>query len=205
MKFFILIVFFFISSCSNNIQQTKSWKYSDTHLTTECFVYSFYSGDNYELFYEKYFSIENVNWSSPELIDFHRNIGNYLGKEVPLEDIIETGWNDPKQISLTTYLNTCGSEQPSTHIKNDLSQYFSYEVVRELSTNYCEVLAPNIKDDCLALQLIKYKYRLGSMGTKEQSNIYAIYKLKNEQVVILPLRNFYTTVDAENYISEIKL
>ena len=198
---FILIVFLLGPSYANNTKNHKAWKVQNNYLTPDCFVYSWYSGDNYELFYEHYFKIE-ASWLSSEFNQFHDNVGKYLGKEIPLNDNINTGWGDDKQISLTTNLDTCINKEPITEIVKDLA-HFSYGVIQNFPTNLCKQLAPNIEHNCSEIKLIKYLYRLGSMGTREQANIYAIYDLKNNTKIILPLKNFDNEAEAKIFLNSL--
>jgi len=181
-----------------------AWKIDDKYLTPECFVYKWYSGDQYEMFFETYFK-KKADYDSPEFNDFRNNIGNYINKEVPLEDVIETGWYALPQISVTTYLDSCLSKEPKTKIKGEYEgKYFYYNVIEALPISLGLTLAPHLDKDFEEIKLVKYSYRLGSMGERHTFIIYGIVQLKNGKKVILPLRNFDNEEQAKKTILTLK-
>ena len=201
-----------IESCREELvkkeQTTKeksiAWKIDNKYLTPECFVYQWYSGDQYERFFETYFK-KKADYDSPEFNDFRNNIGNYINKEVPLEDVIETGWYAPPQISVTTYLDSCLSKEPKTEIKGEYEGiYFNYNVIEALPISLGSTLAPHLDNDFEEIKLVKYTYRLGSMGERHTFIIYGIVQLKNGKKVILPLRNFDNEEQAKKTILTLK-
>ena len=191
--------------CNVGFAETPAvWKINNKYLTPNCFVYLLYSGDNYELFFENYFKKES-DYDSPEFNDFINNIGNYINKEVPLEDVIETGWNALPQISLTTYLDSCLSKEPKTMIEGEyVDTYFYYKVIEALPVSLSSTLAPYLDKNFEEIKLVKYSHRLGTMGERHKFIIYGIVQLKNGKKVILPLRNFDNEEQAKKTILTLK-
>ena len=185
-------------------EKSIAWKIDNKYLTPECFVYQWYSGDQYERFFETYFK-KKADYDSPEFNDFRNNIGNYINKEVPLEHSIDVEWGSVTQLSVTTYLDSCLSKEPKTKIKGEyVGTYFYYNVIEALQVSLSSTLAPHLDKDFEEIKLVKYSYRLGSMGEKHTFIIYGIVQLKNGKKVILPLRNFDNEEQAKKTILTLK-
>jgi hypothetical protein len=183
-----------------------AWKIDNKYLTPNCFVYVWWSGDNYETFFYTYIEKDDAlvrqrkedityPWRYPSMKDFVTNIGTYLNKEVPLNHTIKTGWGGSGEISLTKQLEGCLSKEPKNKIEGEESDdgfggEFRYEVIEALPVSLSSTLAPYLDKNFEEIKLVQYFYRLGSMGTRSEFIIYGILNLEDGKKVILPLRNF---------------
>ena len=185
MKKLSLYVFLVLMFCSNVFAETPgAWKIDNTYLTPKCFAHEWISSDNFKEFYNKYApgKYESSIYASPQWEDWWSNIGIHFGKEIPLEDSFEA-WG--KTLSLTRYLENCGSDEPKIKDKIEL---LSYAISREIPLEYCKTLAPNVDAECLDLKLIKLTQDFsGSMRPVDDMNVYGVFKLVNKKQIIIPL------------------
>ena len=183
MKKLLAILVLGLLWCSNSFGETAdAWKIDNKYLTPKCFVYEWISSDNFKEFHNKY-SPEKVKFTSPKWDDWWNNIGLYFGKEIPLEDSFEVWWGE-NTLSLTRYLKDCTSSKPITEDKEKL---LSYKVSGTMPKGSCKILAPNVSAKCLDIKIIRFTQAFtGSMPPNSQNNIYGIYELDNEKI-ILPL------------------
>jgi len=169
----------------------EAWKVDDKFIVPECLIYEWYSGDNYEKFYETYFK-KDANHSDPKFRSFIENIGLFLNKEVPLNHSIKTGWGSPyEEMSLTKNVSDCVSKIPETYVSGlYYGTYEGYKVIKSIDTEEGKNLAPNIKEEFISIKLIERRNTPGSMGTRWHYNVYGIIILNGEKVII-PLKNEY--------------
>ena len=167
-----------------------AWKVDGKFIVPECLIYEWYSGDNYEKFYETYFKKE-AKHSDLGFRYFIENIGLFLNKKVPLNHSIK-GWDvGPKEISLTKNVSDCVSDTPETYVSGlYVGVQTGYKVIKSIDVKEGKELAPNIKEEFISIKLIERSNRPGSMGTRWHYNIYGIINLNGEKV-ILPLLNMY--------------
>ena len=168
-----------------------AWKVDGKFIVPECLIYEWYSGDNYEQFYEAYFKKE-AKHSDLGFRYFIENIGLFLNKKVPLNHSIKTGWSSPnEEISLTKNVSDCVSKTPETYVTGLYAgTYEGYKVIKSIDIEEGKKLAPNIKEEFISIKLIERTNRPGSMGTRWHYNIYGIINLNGEKVII-PLKNEY--------------
>ena len=157
--------------------ETEAWGVDGKFIVPECLIYEWYSGDNYEEFYETYFQ-KDADHGDLKFRNFIENIGLFLNKEVPL-------------ISLTKNVSDCVSKTPETYVTGLYAgTYEGYRVIKSIDIEEGKKLAPNIKEEFISIKLIERSNRPGSMGTRWHYNIYGIINLNGEKVII-PLRNEY--------------
>ena len=170
--------------------ETEAWKVDDKFVVPECLIYEWYSGDNYEVFYETYFQ-KDADHGDSNFRNFIENIGLFLNKEVPLNHSIK-GWDSgPEEISLTKNVSDCVSDTPETYVSGlYVGVQTGYKVIKSIDVKEGKELAPNIKEEFISIKLIERSHRPGSMGTRWHYNIYGIINL-NGSKVILPLLNMY--------------
>ena len=166
-----------------------AWKVDDKFIIPECLIYEWYSGDNYEVFYETYFK-RDANHSDLGFRYFIENIGLFLNKKVPLNHSIKTGWDAPnEEISLTKNVSDCVSDTPETYVSGFYAGVQEgYKVIKSIDIKEGKDLAPNIKEKFISIKLIERTKRPGSMGTRWHYNVYGIINL-NGAKVLLPLLN----------------
>ena len=176
----VLSLLWFIPVSADH-DDTKAWEVDGEYLTPKCFLYEWFSSGNFKEFYKKY-ATEKTRYGSPEWKKWWNNIGLYYGKEIPLEDSFEDSFGNT--LSLTRYLKDCTSSKPITEDEKGL---LSYEVSGTMPEGSCKILAPNVSAKCLDIKIIRFTQAFtGSMPPKSQNNIYGIYELDNEKI-ILPL------------------
>ena len=168
-----------------------AWKVDGKFIVPECLIYEWYSGDNYEKFYETYFKKE-AKHSDLGFKYFIENIGLFLNKKVPLNHTIKTGWGSPyEEVSLTKNVSDCVSDTPETYVSGlYVGVQNGYKVIKSIDVKEGKDLAPNIKEEFISIKLIERSNRPGSMGTRWHYNIYGIINLNGEKVII-PLKNEY--------------
>lgn len=198
-KYFGIILLILFYSSETFAVENKSWKFLDNYLTPKCFVYEWMSSDNFEDYYLKYgpnvieaYSNHTQDMSSQQKSDFFfKRIGHYFKKYIPLNETFEASWGKDN-LTLTTFLNDCSTKK---NFKINYEKNF-YEVVvndklkdKDLKTK-CQILSPQLVRElkCLDIKTIKYTevFFPGSMPPVAHHNIYGIYELNNEKI-ILPL------------------
>lgn len=170
-------------------KKLDAWKVDGKFIIPECLVYEWYSGDNYEEFYEKYFN-KKGDHADPKFKNFIKNIGLFLNKEVPLKDTIKTGWSSPnEEISLTKNVSDCLSKNPETYVTGPfIGTYDGYKVIKTIDIQRGLKLAPNISQEFLSIKFIERINRPGRMGSRYHYNIYGIINLNGEKIIV-PLKN----------------
>ena len=173
----ILIFFSFVSVASAD----DSWTYQDIRIEDKCMAYPVSSGDWYESYYDHYIEEIDSHWGNLSFEMFVGQIGDYIGKEVPINDKFKTSWGE--SVSLTRNLSECIKE-PTPFTANTFAS--KYEVVKELDKRFCKQYAPYIESECLSIVLISHisDDRTPIYGM----TIYGLYEIDNE-VLIFPLRN----------------
>ena len=192
------------------------WKVSEKLIPPQCFSTIWMSNDNYEEFADK-FAISNF-------IDFSKNPGKYLGKNIPNLEPITASWND--KIYLAAPLKQCfkgklrggsvvdpisvGVKINKNSIQNKIcSSKFSctkyeYTLLSKIPLKKCKKLAPHINGKCEESFLISVgDYSGGSMGWDMSYNIYGLFSFNDNRKFIIPLKNFYKKNNAVNYIKGI--
>ncbi|MBC8295861.1 MAG: hypothetical protein H8E55_08725 [Pelagibacterales bacterium] len=195
-----LYIFLVLMWCNLSLADaSKLWKFDDNYLTAKCFVHEWMSSDNFEDYYLKYgpkvieaYSGTTQDMSGVQKYDFFfQRIGHYYKKYIPLNETFEASWGGDK-LTLTTFLADCSKKKD---FKIDYEKDF-YEVVdndkykdKNLKTK-CQLLSPRLvrEPKCLDIKTIRYTqvFFPGSMPPDSQYNIYGIYELDNEKI-ILPL------------------
>ncbi|MDC0372511.1 hypothetical protein OAN04_02100 [Candidatus Pelagibacter ubique] len=171
-----------------------AWKIAGRFIIPECFDHIRNSGDWYETYYDKYFErLKNGHWQNPNFIKFTEEVGNYLNKEIPLNDIVYTGWESEPQISLTKQLDGCISKEPETSISSTnefgIPSSSTYRVVHNYKLSMASELAPHIDQEFESIKEVEItNWFGGSMGPKTHTVVFGLLWLE-EKPVLLPLRN----------------
>ena len=176
----LLSIFIFLSFMSVT-SADESWIYQDTRIKDKCMAYPVSSRDWYESYYDHYIEEIDNHWDSISFELFVGQIGDYIGKEVPINDEFKTSWDE--SVSLTRNLSECIKE-PTPFTANTFAS--KYEVVKELDKRFCKEYASNIKYECSSIVLIKHFSDTRSLIYG--MTIYGLYEIDNE-VLIFPLRN----------------
>jgi predicted nucleic acid-binding protein len=173
MKKIISVIIFGLLCCTSSFADIKrkvletntdkAWNINGKFIKPECFennLMEWMSSDNYEEYYTKYLGkkIEDT-FEDKEFRKFVNSIGLYLGKEVPLNDILNTSWDS--KISLTLDLKDCLISNPeiSVQIKDDDTEnYISYEILKNYDLNQAKILAPNLNENFVSIKEIRTKF-----------------------------------------------
>jgi uncharacterized protein YecT (DUF1311 family) len=188
------------------------WIHDEKLLTSDCFEEVWISGDNYEEYYglldpDGKASFEEIPYQS----DFIREIGKYLGKQVPLEPIIPSWGKDGEKLSLAKKLSNCSVSPENSKVElNDEglidqemscgSSYcnkYGYRVLKVIPLDKCKLLAPHLSDYCIDLRLV---YLLG----EGSANIYGVIEdPKTRNTMVVPLVNIGNENEALNFVDEL--
>ena len=173
---------------------SEAWKVDGKFIKPECFIEEWVSGDNYEIFFDRYIGKFENSYREQKGVykKFVEEIGNYLNKEVPINDIIKTGWSSPAQISLTTKLKSCLSNKAETYVEynDDGSRYtIKYKVTKSFDPSIGKELAPNFSQNFDSIKQISLEFwGGGSMSAIPNPIVYGVINFKEEKI-LLPLRN----------------
>jgi len=148
-----------------------------------CFSNTWWSGDNYEHYYETY-SGNEASWEDDSFRYFVDNIGDFMGSIVPINDPIFPGWGDEdwgdeKMINLSPRIDQCEQYMANDH-RHTL-------VVTPI--NLCNDYAPHLDKTCLGTVLgVHYP---GVRGSEYMVyGLYGIYQGYEEVEVIVPIRMY---------------
>ena len=199
----ILLIFSHDISFAENNKVTRAvlesktedaWKVDGKFIKPECFIEEWMSGDNYEEFFDKYIGKSENSYRKQKNLytKFVEEIGNYLNKEVPINDVIKTGWNSHPLISLTTKLNGCLSDKAETYVEyvdDGVRHTIKYKVTKSFDASVGKVLAPNLNQKFESIKQINLEFwGGGSMSAIPNPIVYGVLNFKGEKI-LLPLRN----------------
>jgi len=173
MKKIISVIIFGLLCCTSSFADIKrkvletnrdtAWNIKGKFIKPECFennLMEWMSSDNYQEYYKKYLGKETEDsFEDKEFRKFVNSIGLYLGKEVPLNDTLNTSWDS--KISLTLDLKDCLISNPeiSVQIKDDDTEnYISYEILKNYDLNQAKILAPNLNENFVSIKEIRTKF-----------------------------------------------
>jgi hypothetical protein len=193
------------SSIKNRIvrksEPNLAWNVDSKFIIPECFDTVWLSGDNYEVFYEKYIKDDgSAEWDNKNFQRFVVNIGKYLNKEIPLNHSINPGWSGFSSLSLTKSLKSCLSEKAHTDVKYEITTYYGgnkgttqndigYEVIEDYDVSIGKKLAPHIKQQFESIKKVSVsEWGGGSMGTTYRQVTYGVISIDGQKV-LLPLKN----------------
>ena len=172
----------------------KAWNVEGNFIEPECFennLMEWMSSDNYEEYYTKYLGKETEDsFKDKEFRRFVNSIGLYFGKEVPLNDLLNTSWDS--KISLTLDLKDCLIPDPEISIQtnnneDDSENYISYEILKNYDLNQAKTLAPNLNEEFISIKKIRTKFDgNSSMGVTYSIVTYGIIK-KDSKLLMIPL------------------
>ena len=173
---------------------TEAWKVDGKFIKPECFIEEWLSGDNYEIFFDRYIGKSENSYRKQKSLykKFVEEIGNYLNKEVPINDVVKTGWSSISEISLTSKLKDCLSDKAETYVEytGDGGRYtIKYKVTKSFNVNIGKDLAPNIVQNFHSIKQISLEYwGGGSMSAIPNPIVYGVLDFEGEKI-LLPLRN----------------
>ena len=173
MKKILSIIIFTLLFCTSSFADIKrkvletntdkAWNINGKFIKPECFennLMEWMSSDNYQEYYKKYLGKETEDsFEDKEFRKFVNSIGLYLGKEVPLNDTLNTSWDS--KISLTLDLKDCLISNPEVSVQikdDDAENYISYEILKNYDPNQAKILAPNLNENFVSIKEIRTKF-----------------------------------------------
>ena len=142
-----------------------------------CFSQTWWSGDNYEYYYETYTG--NVaSWENESFQSFVRNIGDSMGSIIPINDPLDPGW-DEKMINLSPRIDQC-----DLYSHNDPGDKLVLT-----PKNLCNDYAPHLDKTCLGTVLgVHYPGVRGSEYIVY--GLYGIYQGYEDVEVVVPIKMY---------------
>ena len=172
----------------------NAWNIDGKFIKPECLnnnLMEWMSSDNYEEYYTKYLGKETEDsFEDKEFRRFVNNIGLYIGKEVPLNDLLNTSWDS--KISLTLDLKDCLISDPEILIQtnndeDDSENYISYEILKKYDLDQAKTFAPNLNEEFISINKIRTKFDSNaSMGVTYSIVTYGVLK-KDSKFLMIPL------------------
>ena len=175
-----------------------SWKIKDKYLKPECLSNSnlnvWDSFDNYEEYYTKYLGKEaEDSFKDKEFVNFYKNIGLYLNKEIPLNDKFAPSWNgdwnnNEDIISLSFDLSDCIEQNSTSKVHLDKSTFFFSEL-KNIKLEDAKVLAPHIKNEFISIKEFKINNYQDDGYRYFFSSIFGILEIDGK-LFMVPLKNY---------------
>ena len=170
----------------------KAWNIDGKFIKPECFennLMEWMSSDNYQEYYTKYLGKETEDtFEDKEFRKFVNSIGLYFGKEVPLNDLLNTSWDT--KISLTLDLKDCLILNPEIFVQlneDDTEKYISYKILKNYDLNQAKILAPNLNEKFVSIKEIRTKFDSNSsMGVTYSFVTYGVIN-KDGKFLMIPL------------------
>lgn len=193
-----------------NVEEIKpvrvGWDVGGRIIHPNCFIKPWFSSDRFEEF-DQFYQINDLN----ELLE---NPGRFLGTKVRNFESFEPSWcsgeKDCEKISIISPVVSCSPENYNFSTIEDFisieekDEYGSYEasygVLKMISEEGCNSLAPSLKSKCRNSFLVqKGDYSGGSFGWDTAFGIYGEFDLPSVGLSIVPLKYFESINEALNY------
>ena len=170
----------------------NAWNIDGKFIKPECLennLMEWMSSDNYQEYYTKYLGKETEDsFEDKEFRRFVNNIGLYIGKEVPLNDLFNTSWGS--KISLTLDLKDCLILNPEIFVQlneDDTEKYISYKILKNYDLNQAKILVSNLNEKFVSIKEIRTKFDSNSsMGVTYSIVTYGVLK-KDSKFLMIPL------------------
>ena len=169
-----------------------AWKIKDKYLKPECLsnnnLYVWMSFDNYEEYFTRYFSKETEDpFEDKEFINFYKNIGLYLNKEIPLNDSFFPSWGSDDSLSLSLDLSDCIEQNSTSKVHINKSHIFISEL-KNIKLEEAKVLAPHIKNQFISIKEFTINEHTDDGYNYSYSSIFGILDI-DEKLFMVPLKN----------------
>jgi hypothetical protein len=178
---------------SQSEETNLGWIYKGKILHPQCFKAEWSSSDNLQEFYEQFMGITENYYDTNEFNDFRENLGDYWGKHITSFEPIRASWGE--DIELAVSMDSCLAKKSKNFGSRDgmitsseARDEYAYKIIKEISSNDCQNLAPNIKGTCIkSYELRIYDWGGGSSGHWLTNQIYGLFRLSNNSEYIFPL------------------
>ena len=169
-----------------------AWKIKDKYLKPECLSNSnlnvWGSFDNYEEYYTNYLGKEAGDpFKDKEFINFYKNIGLYLNKEIPLNDSFIPSWSSKETLSLSLDLSDCIEQNSTSKVHLEKSTIFFSEL-KNIKLEDAKVLAPHIKNEFISIKEFKINNYQDDGYRYFFSSIFGILEIDGK-LFMVPLKN----------------
>lgn len=169
-------------------------KHNGQDINSLCYTRIWRSGDNYEFFFQEFANEGENELYSDAYYEFTNNIGLYIQSKVPLGSV-EHPWLEDYRMWIAPSLSSCQEE------KDINEDEFEVRIIKDLPTELCKSLMPQVKQGCKEVALATIVGPLGYSSTDFNTAIYAKFSLSSsEEIYITPLMNFDSENEALNYI-----
>ena len=161
--------------------QANKWVYKGTAINANCFTTHWNSGDNYEEFAETF----NLGkYGDPIYDDFVTHPGTFIGKQIPIDMVLDP-W---PLITLPLHLSPTLKECNSFSDRDGPLKYITHGSYKLTS---CEDLAPNIQGSCVDMKLVQVNGPFGYSNVQSKTVLYGLFELTSaRQTHVVPLLNF---------------
>ena len=161
--------------------QASEWKYKGVAINANCFTTYWNSGDNYEKFSEKF----NLGkYGDPIYDDFVSHPGAFIGKQIPINMVLDPWPSITLPIHLSPTLKECNSFA-------DRDGPLKYTTYGSYKLSSCEALAPNIQGFCVSMKLVQVNGPFGYSNVQSKTVLYGLFELtKTGLTHVVPLLNF---------------
>ena len=204
-RYLLLLLSIFYMSCAQADELKTGWPYKNEIISPKCFPISWYSGDNWEEFADK-FSINII--SGENYNDFFRNPGKFIGREITNFDPIPYPWDNnliyfgANNLYFVRDLETCDYE--ANQISANDGQFIfdsnlahkdegvrkSYILHDKVELDICQELAPNFDGKCvssyLASVFLTDKYLRSDVA---HTMIYGLFDFEGRDLLV-PLKGW---------------
>ena len=177
--------------------QDLAWKIKEKYLKPECLYENDLivgmSFDKYEEYYTKYLGKETTDpFVDKEFINFYKNIGLYLGKEIPLNHKFKPSWSSPSfqpddTLTLSLDLNDCIEENSTSKVYFDQSKFFISEL-KDVKPEDIKVLAPHIKQEFISIKRFTINQHTDDGFRDSYRSIYGILDIEGK-LIMVPLKH----------------
>ena len=177
--------------------QDLAWKIKEKYLKPECLYENDLivgmSFDKYEEYYTKYLGKETTDpIADKEFIKFYKNIGLYLGKEIPLNHKFKPSWSSSSfqpddTLTLSLDLNDCIEENSTSKVYFDQSKFFISEL-KDVKPEDIKVLAPHIKQEFISIKRFTINQHTDDGFRDSYRSIYGILDIEGK-LIMVPLKH----------------
>tara|TARA_B100001093_G_C26563785_1_gene899903 strand:+ start:78 stop:707 length:630 start_codon:yes stop_codon:yes gene_type:complete len=180
----------------------ESWEYENKTLHPYCFQTEWMSSDNVKEFYEKFMGIKENYYNTTEFKDFSLNIGKYWHKNITTFEPIRASWDE--EIELAVSMESCITKNSNEFgfsdewvTSSEERDAYSYKILKEISLEQCQKLAPYIEGQCVQSNLLHIVDWGGGSSRWSSFQIFGLFKMSNNDEYIFPLKRFRSKDEEE--------
>ena len=180
----------------------ESWEYENKVLHPYCFQTEWISSDNVQEFYEQFMGIKENYYNTTEFEDFSLNIGKYWGKNITTFEPIRASWDE--EIELAVSMESCLTKNSNEFgfrdewvTSSEERDAYSYKILKEISLEQCQNLAPYIEGQCVQSNLLHIVDWGGGSSRWSLFQIFGLFKMSNNDEYIFPLKRFRSKDEEE--------